>query len=181
LSQASVDNIPFHDNYFDFVMSLGVLHHIPDTQKGLKDLIAKLKPGGHALIYLYYALDNRSFIYKSIFQLSSVFRFIISKLPSLLKKGVCDLIAAFVYLPFILLAQIIKLLFGSKAAEKIPLSYYIGKSLNVVRNDVLDRFGTPLEKRFSKVEIEEMMKSAGLSNIVFSPNMPYWHAIGQKI
>lgn len=180
LSQASADNIPFDDNTFDFAMSLGVLHHIPDTQKGLNDMIAKVKPEGYALIYLYYALENRSFIYKIIFKLSSVLRHFISKLPSLIKKGICELIAVFVYLPFIILSKIIKLLFGTKAAQKIPLSYYMGKSFTIIRNDALDRFGTPLEKRFTKIEIENMMKNAGLTNIVFSAKMPCWHAIGQK-
>ncbi|MFZ1496054.1 MAG: class I SAM-dependent methyltransferase, partial [Saprospiraceae bacterium] len=37
LSIASTENIPFDDNTFDFVMSVGVLHHIPDTQKAMMD------------------------------------------------------------------------------------------------------------------------------------------------
>ena len=44
----------------------------------------------------------------------------------------------------------------------------------------LDRFGTPLEQRFSKKEITEMMTAAGLGDIVFSDNEPYWHAVGRK-
>ena len=64
--------------------------------------------------------------------------------------------------------------------SKLPLSYYSDKSLNVIRNDSLDRFGTPLEQRFSKLKIKEMMEKSGLYNITFSENQPYWHAIGQK-
>ena len=52
--------------------------------------------------------------------------------------------------------------------------------MNIIRNDALDRFGTPLEKRFSKKQIHEMMEEAGLDDIIFSPNEPYWHAIGKK-
>lgn len=180
LSQASADTIPFDNNTFDFAMSLGVLHHIPDTQKALNDLVSKVKKGGHVLIYLYYALDNRSFLYKAIFKISSVFRNIISRLPSFFKKIICDLIAIFIYLPLITLSYFVLLIFGKQGSQKIPLSYYIGKSFNVIRNDALDRFGTPLEKRFAKSEVENMMKLAGLTNIVFSPNMPCWHAIGKK-
>ena len=62
----------------------------------------------------------------------------------------------------------------------MPLSYYIGKSINVIRNDALDRFGTPLEQRFSKKEIEEMLINAGLEDIVFSERAPYWHVLGKK-
>jgi hypothetical protein len=37
-----------------------------------------------------------------------------------------------------------------------------------------------LEQRFSKVEIEKMMKDAGLKNIRFSKNQPFWVAVGIK-
>ncbi|MFX8809228.1 class I SAM-dependent methyltransferase, partial [Acinetobacter baumannii] len=43
LSMASTDNIPFNDETFDFGMSIGVLHHIPNTQKALRDCVKKIK------------------------------------------------------------------------------------------------------------------------------------------
>jgi ubiquinone/menaquinone biosynthesis C-methylase UbiE len=180
LIKSSAESIPFDDNSFDFVISLGVLHHIPNTQKALNDIVQKLKPGGKCLIYLYYSLDNRGFFYKQLFKLSNSIRFIISKLPALLKKFICDIIAFTIYLPFITIAFITHKIFGKEIGSKIPLSYYVGKSINVIRNDSLDRFGTPLEQRFSKIEIEEMMRNSGLKNIIFSDNQPYWHAIGEK-
>jgi hypothetical protein len=72
------------------------------------------------------------------------------------------------------------MILGKKWGDKIPLSYYGNKSFNVIRNDALDRFGTPLEQRFSKVQIESMMQKAGLTDIKFSNNQPYWHVIGRK-
>lgn len=180
LIKASAENIPFEDNSFDLVISLGVLHHIPDTQKALSSVAKKVKKGGQCLIYLYYALDNRSIFYKMIFYASSFFRYFISKSPSFIKKGICDVIAVLVYMPFIFLSKFVKALFGRKWGNKIPLSYYSNKSFNVIRNDSLDRFGTPLEQRFTKVQIEKMMREAGLSDIQFSKNQPYWHVIGTK-
>jgi hypothetical protein len=50
-----------------------------------------------------------------------------------------------------------------------------------MKNDSLDRFGTPLEQRFSKLEITEMMKACGLDEIEFSNQAPYWHAIGKRV
>jgi ubiquinone/menaquinone biosynthesis C-methylase UbiE len=44
ISHASVDRIPFADASFDLVFSLGVLHHIPDTQKAMEQAVAKVKP-----------------------------------------------------------------------------------------------------------------------------------------
>ena len=46
--------------------------------------------------------------------------------------------------------------------------------------DSLDRFGTRLEKRFTKYEIIEMMRSCGLTDIKFSEKAPYWVAVGIK-
>lgn len=180
ITQAGVDDIPFEKASFDFVFSLGVLHHVPDTRAAVRKCVEMVKPGGYFMVYLYYSLDNRGALYKLIFNMSIIFRLIISKLPSGLKKFVCDIIAFLVYLPFVGLAGLFKALGASKFYKKIPLSYYLGKSLNIIRNDALDRFGTPLEQRFSKKEITEMMTAAGLGDIVFSDNEPYWHAVGRK-
>ena len=182
VTQASVDNIPFNNNSFDFAMSLGVLHHIPDTRKALLNLVEKTKVGGYVLLYLYYNLDNRGVFYNFLFKLSVYPRLFISKMPKNIKKILCDIIAVVVYLPLIIFAKIVKNVLSTKSFyQKLPLSYYIGKSFNVVRNDALDRFGTPLEQRFSKIEIENMMQSCGLSELKFSENAPYWHVVGKRI
>jgi hypothetical protein len=47
-----------------------------------------------------------------------------------------------------------------------------------MRTDALDRFGTRLEQRFSRIEIQQMMESAGLERIVFSEKNPFWCAVG---
>jgi len=181
ISKAGVDNIPFADESFDFVFSLGVLHHIPDTAKAMKDSVKKLKKGGYFLVYLYYSLDNRGMLFKLLFFLSNVLRSFISKLPSGFKKFICDIIAIVAYMPFVLLTKLMKAIGLKKIVKYIPLSYYADKSFNIIKNDALDRFGTPLEQRFSKGEIREMMEKAGLSDIVFSEGEPYWHAVGQKL
>ena len=181
ITQASSDNIPFNDETFDFVFSLGVLHHIPETQTALIDTVKKVKKGGHVLIYLYYNLDNRGVLYKALFKLSSLIRYIVAALPKWAKHIVCDFIAITVYMPLILVSRIVQKMIPNKSTyQKLPLAYYVGKSFNVIRNDALDRFGTPLEQRFSKKKIKQMMEKAGLRDINFSNNSPYWHAIGKR-
>jgi len=181
VSKVSVENIPFPDNSFDFVFSLGVLHHIPDTAKAMQDCVKKLKPRGYFMVYLYYNLDNRGFLFKFLHEVSNIFRRIISKLPSGIKKGICDAIAIFVYMPFVMTTRVFIKIGLNKFAKKIPLSFYANHSFNIIKNDALDRFGTPLEQRFSKKEIKTMMEACGLAHIIFSDKEPYWHAIGQKL
>lgn len=181
ISKASVDNIPFDNETFDLVMSIGVLHHIPDTAKALKEITKKCKIGGHVYIYIYYALDNRGVLYRSLFTIANGIRYIISKLPHFFKKLLCDFIAIFIYLFFVTISSLLKMVLPkSDIWKKVPLSYYVNKSFNIIRNDALDRFGTPLEHRFSKDEIVDMMQQVGLDDIIVSPNAPYWHAVGKK-
>jgi ubiquinone/menaquinone biosynthesis C-methylase UbiE len=181
LIKASISNLPFDDGHFDFAMSIGVLHHIPDTRKAMKDCVRKVKKGGYFYTYLYYSLDNRGLLFKSLFHVSNVFRMGISAMPQKLKAFSCDVTAVLVYMPFVLLTRTAKKLGAPEYIwEKIPLSAYQDKSFFVIRNDALDRFGTPLEQRFSRAEIQSMMEEAGLSEIVFSEKPGYWHAVGKK-
>ena len=101
-------------------------------------------------------------------------------MPSTLKRISCDVLAIFLYMPFVLTARFFNLIGMKKFARKIPLSDYINKSFFIIRNDALDRFGTKLEQRFSKKEVQAMMEGCGLNEIVISPSSPFYHAIGKK-
>jgi ubiquinone/menaquinone biosynthesis C-methylase UbiE len=181
LTKASVDTLPFADESFDFAMSVGVLHHVPDTQQALKDCVKKVKKGGYFYVYLYYNLDKRGWWFTSLFKLSDIVRSIVSKLPGKLKKLVCDALAVIVYVPLVFSVKLFEFLGFSRLASQMPLSAYKNKSFFIMRNDALDRFGTRLEQRFSKKEVIEMMENAGLAKIVISPGVPFYHAIGKKI
>lgn len=181
LTKASTDNLPFSDETFDFGMSIGVLHHIPDTQKALHDCVKKIKIGGYFYVYLYYALENRGILYRSIFQLSSILRNGISVLPSGLKKITCDVIAIVIYMPFVLIGNFMSRIGLKRIADKLPLKFYQDKSFFIIRNDALDRFGTSLEQRFTKEQVIDMMRTSGLQEIKVSNGEPYWHAIGKRI
>ena len=46
--------LQFEDNTFDIVASLGVLHQTESTQRAVSEVRRVLKPGGEAVITLYY-------------------------------------------------------------------------------------------------------------------------------
>lgn len=175
---ASSDSIPLADGSADFGYSLGVLHHIPDTAKALRDCVAKLKAGAPFLVYLYYRLDGRPRWFRAMWRLSDAVRRRIVRLPFRARKAVTSTIAALVYWP---LAR------GARLAEKLsldvsnmPLGAYRSLSFYTMRTDALDRFGTGLEHRFTRPEIEAMMRQAGLTDIRFSDREPYWVACGVR-
>lgn len=162
----------------DFGYSLGVLHHIPDTLGGLRACVDKLKPGAPFLVYLYYRFDNRPWWFRLVWRASDLIRQVVSRLPHGLRYAVSQLLAATVYWPLARLALLVEKLGVSPSA--LPLSHYRDKSFYMMRTDALDRFGTRLEKRFTRGEIAAMMEAAGLVEIRFSESEPYWCAVGRK-
>ena len=181
LVQASTDHIPFPEASFDFAYSLGVLHHIPDTEKALVDSVKMVKSGGHFLVYLYYKFDNRPFYFRVLYWLSNLLRRGISKLPVKLKKAACNFLAVILYMPFVFLCRFLRWIgVSEKIRFHIPLQAYERQSFYIIRNDSLDRFGTPLEQRFTRQQIKEMMERTGLTDIIFSNRIPFWHAVGKK-
>ncbi len=175
---ASVDAIPIPDGSADFGYSLGVLHHVPDTGAGIEACVRKLKPNAPLLIYLYFNFDNKPPWYRWLWSLSEYLRKGISRMPYPARYAVCQTLAFIVYWPLSRLARFVEK-FGMNV-DSMPLAYYRDKSMYVLRTDALDRFGTRLEQRFTKIEIERMMRSAGLERIIFSDKRPYWVVLGFK-
>ena len=140
--------------------------------------VTLLKPGAPFLVYLYYNFDNRPAWFVLIWRASDQIRRVISVMPPILKNFTTDLIALTVYWP---LARISWL--GTRLGfntQHVPLHGYRDCSFYTMRTDARDRFGTPVEKRFTRHEITVMMEQSGLNNIVISDSEPFWCAIGTK-
>ncbi|MBC8284596.1 MAG: class I SAM-dependent methyltransferase [Nitrospinae bacterium] len=176
--QATVDAMPIENSSLDFGYSLGVLHHIPDTQGGIEACVKKLKPGAPFLIYLYYAFDNKPGWFSFFWRLSDTLRKIISRFPYGLRYFVSQIFAVLVYFPMAKIAWVLEKI-GSKV-DNFPLSAYRNLSFYTMRTDALDRFGTRLEKRFTRKQIQNMMEKSGLERIKFSSNVPFWCAVGYR-
>ena len=165
----------------DLGMSLGVLHHIPDTGLAIKDVATKIKSGGVFLCYLYYKLEDKPLYYRGLFWTSNSLRWVISRLPYAMRRIIAQMIAVAIYLP---IARTSKLLENrGKDVSNFPLHHYANMPFVMLQNDALDRFGTRLEQRFSKKEITEMLGSAGfdLSTLKFSDVEPFWTFSVKKI
>ena len=176
--KASVSESGIPINSQDFGYSLGVLHHVPDTESAINSCVSILKPGAPLLVYLYYAFDNRGWVYRLLWRASDLVRRIICKLPSRFKHLVTDVIAAIVYFPLARLSLLLDKV--GIIAVSIPLFFYRNHSFYTMRTDSRDRFGTPLEQRFTKQQIKSYMERSGLIDIKFSDNAPYWCAVGIK-
>lgn len=174
---AGADDIPLEGASCDFGYSLGVLHHIPDTEAGMRACVAKLKSGAPFLVYLYYNFDNRPAWFRLIWRMSNGLRGLVYRMPHGIRYAISQVLALVLYWPLARTALLLEKM-GSDVSS-FPLSQYRHNSFYVMRNDALDRFGTRLEKRFSKAEIEAMMRRCGLRDITFSTTS-FWTAVGIK-
>ena len=167
-----VNSIPLAS--LDLAMSLGVLHHIPDTALAIRDVSRSMKPGGVFLCYLYYNLENKPTYYKLIFKGVNLVRRVISASPQSLRRLSATIIAGFIYWPLAQLSKVLSKL-GINTSN-LPLHHYADMPFVMLANDALDRFGTSLEQRFSKAEITEMLRAADfdISTLQFSDKEPFW-------
>ena len=116
--------------------------------------------------------------FRWLWHLSNAARLLIRRLPPRPKQFVTDLIALTVYWPLSRLASLAEA--AGLPVASFPLSYYRRCSFYTMRTDARDRFGTPLEQRFSRAQIRTMCTAAGLVDLRFSPRAPYWSVVGVK-
>jgi len=95
-----------------------------------------------------------------------------------LRYAASQAIAAVVYWPLARMAALLDAI--GILPRSTPLSYYKDRSFYVMRTDAYDRFCTPLEKRFTKEQVGNMLGAAGFENITFSNRVPFWCAVGRR-
>ena len=81
--QADVFSLPFAPESFDFIYSLGVLHHTPNCERAFKVLPPLLKDGGTIAIWLYSA-------YNKWYRMSDVYRHITTRMNTRALLALCQ-------------------------------------------------------------------------------------------
>jgi SAM-dependent methyltransferase/uncharacterized protein YbaR (Trm112 family) len=156
--QADIYNMPFR-NSFDFVYSIGVLHHLPQPQEGFARLPRVLKIGSRILIWVYNRRGNARAIY-----IYEPLRAIARGIPKRILYYLCYVPASLVSL-LNLLTRALQGLGFSTLGKKIPFSYYTNFPFNMKLNDAFDVLATPKSNYYYKEEVEDWFRRAGLSNV----------------
>jgi SAM-dependent methyltransferase/uncharacterized protein YbaR (Trm112 family) len=178
--QADVVALPLASGSVDWAYSVGVLHHTKDPEFGLNKIVDAVRPTGAVLLYLYYALDQRGALFRSMFKAVDLTRRVVSRQPRPVARAVATTFAAAVYWPLARTAALLERAGAGAIASKLPLSFYRNLSFATMRNDSLDRFGTQRELRYTRDEMVGLMERAGLKDIEISPRTPFWHGVGRK-
>lgn len=167
--QADAERLPFAPGSFDLVMSIGVLHHLPDTERALRSIARYAKPGGHVHVYLYWMPQQRW--HRATLRLVSALRRFTVRLPHRVLHALCYPLAA--VLQVTLVAPYRALRHRPRSAATVaalPLKSYADYPFSVLVNDQFDRFSAPLERRFTADEVRVAMQGAGLEDVVVLPN-----------
>ena len=90
ICQANVFRLPFAPQSFDYIYSIGVLHHTPNCEEAFKTLPRLLKPEGIIAIWLYSA-------YNKWYRMSDIYRRVTTKLPHHLLHGLCQVAGPLYY------------------------------------------------------------------------------------
>lgn len=178
--RASVLSIPLRSDVCDFGYSFGVLHHTTDPTRGLQEIVRVLRGGGHVSLYLYEDhSDNR---WKSIpVTLVAVLRLLTTKLNVKLLSCLCYLLSPFVVVIFSIPARVMGRFDATRVlAEKMPFNF--ATSLFSVHGDLMDRFGAPIEIRYNRETLTNLLRSCCLQDIYISKlrSVAGWVARGVK-
>jgi len=177
--QADLHRPPFASESFDFIYSIGVLHHLPDPEGAFQNLLRYLKPEGQIQIYLYWKPERQP-IKRALLAMVNLARKITTRLQhrTVYALAYPAAVAAFVLFvwPYRLMKQVPGL---ESIAERIPMKQYARFPFRVCVNDQLDRFSAPIENRYTRKEVEDWLRRGNLEGAQVSPNYG-WVATGLK-
>ena len=177
--QADLHRPPFAPESFDFVYSIGVLHHLPDPEAAFHNLLRYLKPGGEIQIYLYWKPEGQP-IKRALLAVVTALRRITTRLPHRINYVLAFPAAVAAFAFFVWPYRLLKKLPGLKAlADKLPMKQYANFPFRVCVNDQLDRFSAPIENRYTKQEVAGWLSRANLEQARISSAYG-WVGTGRK-
>jgi ubiquinone/menaquinone biosynthesis C-methylase UbiE len=152
--QADIFKLPFADASFDFIFSIGVLHHTPDCHAAFAALPRLLKPGGQIAIWLYSA-------YSDNLKLNELYRQLTTKLPTRVLYGLSHLAVPAYYAFKIPILRSVLYRFAPHVSDHPDPRWRV--------LDTFDWYSPRYQSRHTYPEVFEWFKSSGLVDIAVLP------------
>jgi SAM-dependent methyltransferase len=155
--QADVFRLPFAPQSFDYIYSIGVLHHTPDCEQAFKVLPRLLKPGGRIAIWLYSA-------YNPWYRMSDVYRKWTRRMSPETLHRLCGVVVPLYGVHGVLK----KIPFIGKPASSalawaIPMSHNPDATWRVL--DTFDWYSPWYQSKHTYEEVFRWFESCGLENL----------------
>lgn len=171
LVQADIFSLPFDPDTFDLAYSIGVLHHLPDPERGFLAVAETVKPGGLVFAWVY-GRENNGLIVSVIDPLR---KHVFSRLPHWLLKWVVSLPLATLLWPLVRAA---------KAGASFPHSTYFRflseRDFSFAHGVVFDHLVAPTSHYIRRHEFESWFEHAGLTDVQITwRNRNSWRGLGR--
>ncbi len=147
LAQADVFKLPFRDETFDFIFSIGVLHHTPDTRAAFSELPRLLKPGGRIAIWVYSTLMG------GWTRVSNVYRHLTTRLPKRVLYALCHVAIPLYYVNKVPLVR-------GVTRVVLPVSNHPDPAWRVL--DTFDWYSPTYQWKHSEGELRDWFEKHGL-------------------
>ena len=154
------------EDEFDLAFSIGVIHHLKDPERALKNMVAAVKPGGQVLIWVY-GLENNRWI---VWLLDPLRKALFSRLPI----GFVHHLSLY---PTALLWLLLRLGVGRIGYFNLLRRF----SFSHLRSIVFDQMLPKIAHYWPRSAVELMMRDQGLLDVrLIWVNEMSWSAIGTK-
>jgi len=159
--QADLNNPPVRQS-FDYAFSIGVLHHLPEPERGFRALVARLKPGG-AISAWVYGREGNGWIVHGV---TPMREHVTSHMP----HAMLDIFSAAITVPLWLGTKLVYGPTGGKVlGRKLPygeyLAYIAPFPFREQRSIVFDHLVAPVAFYIRREEFEGWFARAGLQDV----------------
>lgn len=155
--QADVFKLPFAPASFDYIYSIGVLHHTPDCEKAFKVLPSLLKPGGRIAIWLYSS-------YNPWYRMSDLYRKLTRRMSPRLLHSLC-----YGSIPLFGVHQVLRKIpvlgrpMSGALAYMLPMSFNRDPKWRVL--DTFDWYSPWYQSKHTYEEVFRWFESCGLDDL----------------
>lgn len=174
--QGDIYNLPLR-NDFDFLFSIGVIHHLPDPKGAYMSIVKFAKKGSSVFVWLY-GREGRWFKTRFV---EGTIRQVTKRMPHRLLYQFCYFPAGLYQICNDIYNTLKKHRATAGLAEKIPFKGYAHFPFRVKHADAFDLLATPVNNYYTRKEVREWLSDAKLKKTwITSIKGKSWRAFGVK-
>jgi len=174
--QADLYHLPFKCG-FDFIYSIGVLHHLIKPEAGFRKLVELLKEEGEIFAWVYGYEGNEIYV-----RFLDPFRSLTSRLPLWLNKFLTAILTALLWTLILAVYRPLDRLGIRKLPFHDYFIYFYGLGFRFFWGTVFDKAIPPISNYYRKEEFSAWFSRAGLSKVsIVQRNSNSWSGRGRRL